>query len=151
MSWFQRPAHPRFLWITLLLAIAAPLLLVACGGTTSTSPSPTTVAIATAALQPTATTGFSPTPSKVVQVKMVEKNGQYSFEPATLTIPKGAQVVWTNSSDAPHTVTSDTNAFGASSNLTQNQTFMMVFNMAGTYTYHCSIHTYMKGTITVTS
>jgi plastocyanin len=88
---------------------------------------------------------------KVVQVKMVETNGKYSFEPASITIPKGGQVVWTNTSDAPHTVTSDTNAFTASSNVTQNQTFMMVFNTAGTYAYHCSIHSYMKATIVVTS
>ncbi len=147
MDSFQRSAHRRCLWIALLLATAATLLLVACGETTGTSPSPTTVAT----LQPSPTTASSPTSTKVVQVKIVEKNGAYSFEPATLTLPKGAQVVWTNSSDAPHTVTSDTNAFGTTSNLTENKTFMAVFNTAGTYTYHCSIHSYMKGTITVAS
>jgi plastocyanin len=87
----------------------------------------------------------------MVQVKIVEKNEKYSFDPATVTVPKGTEVVWTNSTDAPHTVTSDTNAFGTTSNLTQNQTFMMVFNTAGTYAYHCNVHPYMKATIIVTS
>jgi plastocyanin len=135
-------------WLALVLATAATLLLVACGAsspaTSSASPS---APAATATSQPT-TTGAA---SKVVQVKIVEVNNQYRFQPATLTIAKGTQVVWTNSSDAPHTVTSDTNAFGTTSNLNANQTFMTTFSTAGTFTYHCSIHTYMKGTITVTS
>ena len=84
-------------------------------------------------------------------MKMVEQNDQYAFQPATLTIAKGTKVTWTNTSDAPHTVTSDSNAFTASSSLQQNQTFSMTFNTAGTYAYHCSIHPYMKATITVTS
>lgn len=91
------------------------------------------------------------TSAKEVQVKMVEQNDQYAFQPATLTIAKGTKVTWTNTSDAPHTVTSDSNAFTASSSLQQNQTFSMTFNTAGTYAYHCSIHPYMKATITVTS
>ncbi len=43
------------------------------------------------------------------------------------------------------------NAFSTTSNLTQNQTFMFTFNTAGTFAYHCNIHTYMKATITVTA
>lgn len=129
------------------------LLLTACGsggssnsgsgGNSGGSTPPTTA--------PTPTTPASVTPVKVVQVKIVEKDEKYAFDPASITLPKGAQVVWINTSDAPHTVTSDTNAFTASSTITQNQTFMMVFNTAGTYAYHCSIHSYMKATIVVTS
>lgn len=73
------------------------------------------------------------------------------FDPATLTIKKGMQVVWTNMSDAPHTVTSDNATFNTPSNLTEKQTFIFTFNTAGTFTYHCNIHPYMKATITVTS
>jgi plastocyanin len=130
-----------------LLAMAT-LLLAACGSQTSSTPSSSTSVVSAAQ-------GSTPTTStnavQVIQVKIVEQNGMYAFEPATITIPKGAQVVWTNASDAPHTVTSDTSAFGTTSNLSTNQTFMQVFNTAGTYAYHCTIHPYMKGTITVTS
>src|SRR3989442_7938183 len=87
----------------------------------------------------------------VVNVKIVEKNDKYMFDPATLTIKKGMQVVWTNMSDAPHTVTSDAGAFNTLSNLSENQTFMFTFTTAGTFTYHCNVHPYMKATITVTS
>ncbi len=121
-----------FLAVVALLGV---IWLVSCGqSTTGTTPTAT----------PT-------TSAKEVQVKMVEQNDQYAFQPATLTIAKGTKVTWTNTSDAPHTVTSDSNAFTASSSLQQNQTFSMTFNTAGTYAYHCSIHPYMKATITVTS
>src|SRR2546421_12951258 len=95
----------RVLWGVFSLATGATLLFAACGGGGSTA-SPT------ATSQPTAT----PT-ATIVKVQIVEKNGRYTFEPATLTITKGTQVEWTNMSDAPHTVTSDTNAFGTTSNL----------------------------------
>ena len=125
------------LWITVLVLVASgTILLAACGDTGTNTGSST----------PTPTSGGGNT----FQVKMVENNGTYSFDPATLTVPKGTTVTWTNKSDAPHTVTSDTSAFTASNNLSESQTFQMVFATAGTYTYHCSIHSYMKATITVT-
>ncbi len=135
----------RVFWGALSLAIVAALLVAACGGggtTTTPTPAPT----ATTA-QPTP----SPTPT-VVQVKIVEANNMYSFNPATLTIKVGTQVVWTNTTDAAHTVTSDmAGVFGTTGNLTQNQTFMFTFPAAGTFAYHCTVHPYMKATITVTS
>ena len=132
----------RLFWGFLSLATVAALLVVGCGGAgTTTAPTPT------ATSQPTPT----PTPTSVM-VKIVEKNGMYSFDPATLTVKAGTQVVWTNTSDAPHTVTSDTaGVFGSPGNITQNQTFMFTFTMAGTFPYHCNVHPYMKATITVTS
>ncbi len=140
----------RFLWAALLLAAALTVILVACGGQTTTA-TPTATTAPTQAPTATPTPAASPTPVAIVKVKMVEKNGRYSFQPATLTVKAGTEVIWTNTSDAPHTVTSDTNAFTASNNITQNQTFMMVFATPGTFKYHCSIHTYMMATITVTS
>lgn len=154
----RRPAFPIGI---ALLALLTTLLVTACGGSSgsstgqaATTPVPTTAATtaptpATSASTPTQAASTAPT--KVVKVKIVEKNDKYSFDPASITIPKGAQVVWTNASDAPHTVTSNDNTFKTPSNLTENQTFMMVFNTTGTFAYHCTIHPYMKGTITVTS
>ena len=144
-----------------LLALVTTLLVAACGGSSGSSTSqaattPAPTAAATTAPTP-ATSASTPTqaastaPTKVVQVKIVEKNDKYSFDPASITVPKGAQVVWTNASDAPHTVTSNDNTFKTPSNLMEHQTFMMVFNTTGTFAYHCAIHSYMKGTITVTS
>lgn len=84
-------------------------------------------------------------------VSMTEDSPEhYAFRPSATTVPVGATVTWTDMSDAPHTVTSDGGAFGSGS-LTQNQTFQFTFSRAGTYNYHCSIHSYMHGAITVTA
>lgn len=74
----------------------------------------------------------------------------YAFTPGGLTVATGTTVTWTDKSDAPHTVTSDTGMFG-SSQLSENQTFRFTFSQAGTYNYHCMVHSYMHGTITVTA
>ena len=150
LAWFAR--RTRSLWAYLSLALIVALLLAACGGGgTTTASTPT----ATSQPTPTPTTAPSPTPtqtSTVANVKIVEQNGKYSFQPATLSIKMGTQVEWLNTSDAPHTVTSDAAGdFNSTSNITQNQTFKFTFTKAGTFPYHCNIHPYMKATITVTS
>jgi plastocyanin len=147
MRTFLSFKRTRFLWAALLLAAALTVVLVACGGqTTAATPTATT-----APPTPTPTPATSPTPVAIVMVKIVEKNEKYSFSPATLTIKAGSEVIWTNVSDAAHTVTSDTSAFTASSAFKKNGTFMMIFATPGTFKYHCSIHPYMMATITVTS
>ncbi len=71
-----------------------------------------------------------------------------SFSPATLSVPVGTTVVWTNDDVVTHTVTSNTSAFD-SGNLTPGNKFSMTFTSAGTYAYHCKIHAYMTGSIVV--
>ena len=152
LSSFARKA--KLSWGFFSLAMIAVLFLAACGGgTTATTSTPTATTPPTATPTPTSTPSPTPTPkSTVVMVKIVEQNEKYSFQPATLSIKMGTQVVWLNTTDAPHTVTSDTaGAFSSPSTITQNQTFKFTFTSAGTFPYHCNIHPYMKATITVTS
>src|SRR2546430_3850483 len=86
----------RLLWGFFSFVLVAALLLAACGGGgTTTAPTPTATSQPTPS--PTATTASS-TPTAVVKVKIVEKNERYMFDPATLTIKTGTQVVWTNTS-----------------------------------------------------
>lgn len=73
----------------------------------------------------------------------------FAFSPASVTIAKGATVRWTNLDPAPHTVTADDTSQFASGTLAQNEKFEHKFDTPGTYTYHCSIHTDMKGTVIV--
>lgn len=61
----------------------------------------------------------------------------------------GTKVTWTNNDGAPHTVTSDSGAFG-SQTLNQGNTFSFTFTSAGTFPYHCAFHPGMKGTVIVT-
>ena len=65
-------------------------------------------------------------------------------------------VIWTNQDSAPHTIVSDatpTFSLGAifmSNQLAMGQTFSYTFTTPGTYLYHCGIHPFMKGSVTVT-
>ena len=71
-----------------------------------------------------------------------------SFSPATLTVSVGTTVTWTNNDNMTHTVTSDATGFD-SGDITMGSKYSRVFSVAGTYTYHCTIHPTMKGTIVV--
>jgi plastocyanin len=73
---------------------------------------------------------------------------QFKFTPATLTIPVGTTVTWTNKDDTPHTVSSTTKVF-ASGGLDQGGTFAYTFTTPGTYPYFCKLHPRMTGTVTV--
>jgi plastocyanin len=74
----------------------------------------------------------------------------FAFSPATLTIPAGTKVTWTNKDAATHTVTSDTGAFN-SNNLPNGASFSFTFMQAGTFSYKCAIHPRMIASITVTA
>lgn len=136
--------HMRLIWVALSLTTVATLLVVACGGTPSSTPAQPG---STQQTKPSSTPSL--TPVAVVNVKILAKNGKYVFEPATLKIKAGTKVIWTNDSDAVHTVTSDTLIFNTN-NLATRQVFTVIFTRPGTYPYYCNIHTYMVGTIIVT-
>lgn len=77
-----------------------------------------------------------------------EVSGKYGFAPTSETVKAGTTVTWTNTSNAPHTVTSDQSGmFGK--NLAPDKSITITFSKPGTYRYHCTIHTYMHGAIVV--
>jgi plastocyanin len=74
----------------------------------------------------------------------------YSYNPATITVSVGTKVIWTNNGPSAHTVTSDTGLFD-SGNMGVGQKWNYTFDTAGTYKYHCTYHSSMKGTVIVTA
>ena len=82
-------------------------------------------------------------------VRITEANNRYSFGPAKVFVNVGQKVTWTNASDAVHTVTSNSGTELGSSNIGAGATFGHTFNSTGTFAYHCTIHTYMHGTVVV--
>ena len=72
----------------------------------------------------------------------------FAFSASTLTVSTGTKVTWTNNDAAAHTVTADDNSFN-SGNIAPGATFSYTFTAAGTYSYHCNIHTGMKAKIVV--
>jgi amicyanin len=74
----------------------------------------------------------------------------YSYSPATITVKVGTKVTWTNQDAVGHTVTADSGTGPDSQLIDQGQSYSFTFDKAGTYTYHCTPHPYMKGTVVVT-
>ncbi len=74
------------------------------------------------------------------------------FVPASLTVPVGTTVTWTSAGAPTHTSTSTaTPPVWDSGNITGGKSFSHTFTTAGTFAYHCKIHTFMHGTIVVTA
>ena|SRR5208283_3231937 len=71
-----------------------------------------------------------------------------AFAPATLTVTVGTTVLFVNSDDDAHTVTS-TDGFFDSKGLDTNHSWSYTFRKPGTYTYFCELHPFMKGAIVV--
>jgi plastocyanin len=122
------PARGAGRIITLLVLIFTVLVLVtACGGSSDTT-----------------TTASGTTGGGGVQVAMKS----LAFDPESVTIKAGESVTWTNQDSASHTVVGDNGEF-QSGDLAKGAGFTFTFDKAGTYTYHCSIHPSMKGTVVV--
>ena len=71
-----------------------------------------------------------------------------AFGPTTLTVAKGTVVTWQNNDGVPHTSTSDTGIWDTG-NIPPGGTQTTTFNTSGTFSYHCTVHPMMTGTITV--
>jgi plastocyanin len=73
------------------------------------------------------------------------------FTPSQITVAKGGTVTWTNNDNVTHTVVDDLSNVGgpASGDIQPGSTYSFTFNKTGSFQYHCSIHTYMRGTIVV--
>jgi amicyanin len=74
----------------------------------------------------------------------------FKFDPATLTVPVGSTVTWTNKDEEPHTIAAKDGSFH-SPTLDTKGTYSFTFANPGTYDYICSIHPFMTGTVVVTA
>lgn len=78
------------------------------------------------------------------------------FEPATLTVPSGTTVVFTNNGQAAHQPASDPHpahtglpGFDAKRGLATGETYSFTFTKTGTFGYHDHLRFQSKGTIVV--
>jgi len=72
----------------------------------------------------------------------------FNIVPATITVPAGTTVVWTNHDDVEHTVTGSDNGFSSAAIQTDGQ-YSYTFTTASTYTYFCAIHPFMTAKVIV--
>ena len=73
----------------------------------------------------------------------------FAFNPQTLTVKSGEKITWINRDEEPHTVVSVEKQFKKSTALDTDQEFAITAGAPGTYTYFCSVHPKMTGTIVV--
>jgi len=116
-----------------LLIVVALLLLVpvgaSCQGYGKPAPAPAPAPVPTAA-------GSSITISN------------FAFSPASLTVPVGTAVTWTNKDSPTHTISAKDSSFDSGS-LATGATFSYTFSQKGTFEYSCKIHPSMNGKVVV--
>jgi plastocyanin len=110
--------------VRLIVTSALLLLCVACGGGGKAAPLP---------------------PDTI-------RAANFAFTPSHMTVPVGTTVTWEiDQPDAPHNVVSLSGPTSFNSGQPVGKgTFRFTFTTAGTYTYECTVHTNMTGTIVVT-
>lgn len=77
-------------------------------------------------------------------------NLNLNFQPKDFLLIIGINntVKFANLDSAPHTVTADDGSFNSGS-IAPGGSWVHTFSSAGTLSYHCSFHSWMKGTITI--
>lgn len=111
-------------------------LLSACGDSNSPS-APSTGS---------ATSGTSGTPVSIVSGASTLTTTAYSPNPLNVTV--GTTVTWTNNDNTSHTSTAN-NGQWSSPLIGAGGQFSTTFTSAGSFTYHCTIHPGMVGTVNV--
>ena len=71
-----------------------------------------------------------------------------SFQPANVTIPVGRVVTWRNVDAIVHNTVADGGSWN-SGNIAANGQYQRTFSAAGTFTYSCTLHPGMTGTVVV--
>jgi plastocyanin len=61
----------------------------------------------------------------------------------------GDVITWTNSDAVPHNVALDDGSCTMTNNITGDAPQSLVFNQAGSFAFHCTVHPSMKGTISI--
>jgi plastocyanin len=77
--------------------------------------------------------------------KTVDIN-HFAFHPPTLTVTRGTRVAFVNSSKITHTAT---HRGFFNHRIKPGTTAFVRFGQKGTFTYHCTIHPFMRGKIVV--
>jgi plastocyanin len=125
-----RRTRVSLLIVTLGLAAFA----VACGGSNSnpTTPSPS---------------GGGTTADVVVGI--AGDLGSQSYAPNPVTMRVGQTIAWKNNDTQAHTATQDSSGFDTGNIAAGATSSPRTMSTAGTFTYHCTIHPGMVGTVTV--
>jgi plastocyanin len=126
------------------IALVATLVLAGCAGDTGgASPAPATPEPATPGAPSAACSTGGGSAAVAAQIR------GFAFTPNPLAVKVGDIVGWTNADSVAHTVTMDDGSCTTGS-LGEGATGLLVFEVPGTYPFHCRFHPSMTGTVEVT-
>ena len=123
------------------IAALATLALAACSTASTAAPPASSGAPAASSAAPSSAGGGGGAGA----VTIIDN----AFQPTTLSVKVGDTVTWTDTGSNPHTVTFDQGG-QTSDTLSTGKTYSQKFDTAGSFTYHCKIHSSMTATVTVT-
>ena len=136
-----------------IAALGTALALAACSGGPSSAPTQ-----GPATQGPAASTPASPGASTATSQVCTDSTdpttvdaavGGFQWGPVSAKV--GDVITWTNSDSAPHRVGLDDGSCTMSGSIAGGGgKASLVFSVAGTYPFTCTIHASMKGTITIT-
>ena len=89
-----------------------------------------------------------PAAAKVAASAASVSIANFAFAPSPLTVASGSTVTWSNDDGAPHALAFNDGA-AASDLLLPGQRFARTYAKAGSFDCVCSVHPYMRGTVTV--
>lgn len=118
-----------------ILMVGFTLSAIGCGGGSGTD----STATGTASTQAAESSG------KAVAVTISD----YEYDPATITVPVGTVVTFTNRDSTPHTATSKESGAFESGSIDTGESGEVKLEEAGTFAYYCAFHPFMKGTVRV--
>jgi plastocyanin len=116
--------------LSLCAAVAAVTFASACGSSSSSPSAPSTT-----------------TADVTVQIQGDRGSSSYSPNPTTMRV--GQSVAWHNADTTAHDSTQDNGRFQTGTLAAGATSAPITMSTAGTFTYHCTIHPGMIGTITV--
>ncbi len=134
----------------MLVLVSLTFVLAACGSDDDSETSDTGGGGAETATTepPSESSGNAPAPSgEAVRSEKVEIVN-FAYDPDPTMIQAGGKVIWMNEDAAPHTATADDGSFDTGT-IEEGKLKSESFKQPGTYTYFCTIHPSMHGTVEV--
>jgi LPXTG-motif cell wall-anchored protein len=118
------------------------------------APAPAPAEATPAPAEPQAIVDDAPVEEKKTKVKAVAAADtgvtivDFNFAPGSVTVNVGDTVTWTNDGPTPHSATANDGSFDTGI-MDAGQSGSHTFNAAGTFSYICTPHPNMTGTVTV--
>jgi plastocyanin len=135
--------------VSLLAALLALSVgLVACGGSGSTSSEAGGSSGAAETEASEASTESETAPSGQARKAEKVEIAEFAYSPEPVVVQVGGKVTWKNDDNPPHTATADDGSFDTGI-IETGKTKSVTFKKAGTFTYYCTVHPFMHGTVEV--